>query len=66
MVDWLMIHGYLLSNTRGQHTYIPHTSRETPSVLDLTFANGLATQRAIPSNWTIKLEFAFDSNYLAI
>ena len=66
MVDWLMIHGYLLSNTPGQHTYIPHTSRETPSVLDLTFANGPATQCAIPSNWTIKLEFAFDSNYLAI
>jgi len=43
MVDWLTIHGYLLSNTPGQHTYIPHTSRGTPSVLDLTFANGLAT-----------------------
>ena len=26
MVDWLMIHGYLLSNTSSQHTYIPHTS----------------------------------------
>jgi len=66
MVDWLTIHGYLLSNTPGQHTYIPHTSRGTPSVLDLIFANGPATQCAIPSDWTIKPEFAFDSDHLAI
>jgi len=66
MVDWLTIHGYLLSNTTGQHTYIPYTSQGTPSVLDLTFANGPATQHAIPSDWTIKPEFAFDSNHLAI
>ena len=66
MVDWLTIHGYLLSNTPSQHTYILHTSQGTSSVLNLTFANGLATQHAIPSNWTIKPEFAFDSNYLAI
>ena len=66
MVDWLMIHGYLLSNIPGQHTYIPHTSWGTALVLDLTFVNGLATQHTIPSNWTIKLEFVFDSDHLAI
>ena len=66
MVDWLTIHSYLLSNTPSQHTYILHTSRRTPSVLNLTFANGLVTQCTIPSNWTIKPEFAFDSDYLAI
>ena len=66
MVDWLMIHGYLLSNTSSQHTYIPHTSWGTLSVLDLTFTNGPATQHAIPSDWTIKPEFAFDSDHLAI
>ena len=43
MVDWLMIHGYLLSNTSGQHTFISHTSWGTPSVLNLIFANGPAT-----------------------
>ena len=26
MIDWLTIHGYLLSNIPGQHIYIPHTS----------------------------------------
>ena len=66
MVEWLMIHGYLLSNSPGQHTYILHTSREIPSVFNLTFANSSATQHAIPSNWSIKPEFAFDSDYLAI
>jgi len=66
MVDWLIIYGYLLSNISSQHTYISHTSWETPSVLNLTFANGLATQHVIPPNWTIKLEFIFDSDYLAI
>jgi len=43
IVDWLMIHGYLLSNTPGRHTFISHTSRGTPSVLNLIFANGPAT-----------------------
>ena len=66
MVNWLTIHSYLLSNTPSQHTYISHTSRGTPSVLDLTFANSPATQHAILSDWTIKPEFAFDSNHLAI
>ena len=66
MVDWLTIHGYLLSNIPGQHTYIPYTSWGTLSVLDLIFANGLATQCTIPSDWTIKPEFVFDSDYLAI
>ena len=66
MVDWLMIHGYLLSNIPGQHTYIPHTFRKTPSVLDLIFVNSPATQCTIPSDWTIKLEFAFDSDHPAI
>jgi len=44
MVDWLMIHGYLLSNISGQHTYISHTSQKTPSVLDLTFPSYSNTQ----------------------
>ena len=43
MVDWPTIYDYLLANTSGQHIYIPYTSQETPTVLDLTFANGLAT-----------------------
>jgi len=66
IVDWLMIHGYLLSNIPGQHIYISYTSQETPLVLNLIFINGPATQCAIPSDWTIKPEFAFDSDYSAI
>jgi len=66
MVDWLMIHSYLLPNTSSQHTYIFYTSQETSSVLNLIFTNGPATQHAIPSDWTIKPEFAFDSDHLAI
>ena len=66
IVDWLTIHGYLLLNTPSQHIHIPYTSQETLLVLDLTFVNGLATQCIILSNWTIKLEFAFDSDHLAI
>jgi len=66
MVNWLIIHSYLLSNTPSQHTYILHTSQGTSSVLNLTFANGPGTQCAIPSDWTIKPEFVFDFNHLAI
>ena len=66
MVDWLTIYGYLLANILGQHTYISYTSQRIPLVLNLTFAHGLATQCAIPSDWTIKPEFAFEFDYLAI
>ena len=45
---------------------IPHISQKTLSVLNLTFTNGPATQHTILSDWTIKPEFVFDSDHLAI
>ena len=66
MVDWLTIYGYLLANISGQHTYISYTSWRILLVFNLIFANSLATQCIIPSDWTIKPEFAFGFNYLAI
>jgi len=66
IVDWLIIHGYLLKNTSSQHTYIFYTSQRIFSVLDLIFAKGLATQYTILSDWTIKPKFAFNSDHLAI
>ncbi|KAF9442633.1 hypothetical protein P691DRAFT_738773, partial [Macrolepiota fuliginosa MF-IS2] len=65
-VEWLTANGFLLANTPGKHTYIPHSTRGSPSIIDLTFANGPAIQLAIPFEWSIDPELTFDSDHQAI
>jgi len=63
---WLTQHGFRLINTPGEATYLGHTRNRSLSVLDLTFANGPATQNACPSDWAVNQDIAYGSDHYAI
>ncbi|KAJ3562483.1 hypothetical protein NP233_g9541 [Leucocoprinus birnbaumii] len=65
-VDWLTMNGFRLLNTPGEPTFLGHQRDASTSVLDLTFANGPATQHLIPSEWAINPDLAYDSDHFAI
>ena len=48
MVEWLIQQGFRLLNILDEATYLGHSRNEYTSVLDLTFANRLATQSRCP------------------
>ena len=66
MVEWLTQHGFRLINTPGEATYLGHTRNRSLSVLDLTFANGPATQNACPLDWAVNQDIAYGSDHYAI
>jgi len=66
IVEWLTQQGFRLLNIPGKATYLGHSRNGYTSVLDLTFANGPATQSGCPSDWAINQEIAYGSDHYAI
>jgi len=66
IVEWLIQHGFRLINTPGETTYLGHTRNRSLSVLDLTFANGPATQNICPSDWAVNQDIAYGSDHYTI
>jgi len=66
MVKWLTQQGFRLLSIPGKATYLGHSRNRYTSVLDLTFANGLATQSGCLSDWAINQEITYGSDHYAI
>jgi endonuclease/exonuclease/phosphatase family metal-dependent hydrolase len=66
IVDWLSEKGFALMNPKGEITHPQRNRMERPSVIDLTFANGVAVANNIVQEWTIDPSLAHDSDHYAI
>jgi hypothetical protein len=65
-VEWLTETGFSLINERGEITYMPHSTRSTPSTLDLTFANGQAITQDTVQDWAVNADLAYGSDHNGI
>ena len=65
-MEWLTQQGFRLLNIPDKTIYLSYSRNRYTSVLDLIFANGLATQSRRPLDWAINQEIAYGSDYYAI
>ena len=65
LVEWMGTNGFQMLNERGEETYVSHDGRFM-SVLDLTWANHVATNEGSVRGWCVRPELACGSDHLAI